>query len=111
MPSFRPITEDELPARGTRTGGVSGTILQEFLDSGQEMVEVVIDEGELNRKGEPVTVNSLRSTLATYAAGHKLNVEPFTQGGKLVLRRLDAPYAPKPRARKADGNGAEAEAE
>ena len=66
----------------SRSGRLSYPILKAFLESGKWAVE--FDPTPTGK-----TVNSLGSSLSSYAKSHDLPIKAFQRDGKLYLLRLD----------------------
>lgn len=75
---FTPVSRDGIPRTRTREGKVSTALIQGFLDSGEELVQVDVS-------GQDKKMESVRSTIANYVKRHELPVKVFTAGGGLYL--------------------------
>lgn len=81
MASLRPVSRDEIPAVGTRAGGVSAGMVKDFLESGNDIVAVEPEDGDKS-------IASIRSTLGNFVKRHDVPVKVFTRGGSLYLEKV-----------------------
>lgn len=84
--NLKPVSRDEIPQSNTREGKVSTGLFREFMESGQEVVQVELEEGGKS-------LGSVRSTLSNYVKRHNLPVRVFTAGGNLYIERSEATAA------------------
>ena len=81
--NLRPVSREDIPQSNTREGKVSTGIFREFLASGEEVVQVELEE-------DGKSIGSVRSTLSNYVKRHNLPVRVFTAGGNLYIERAEA---------------------
>lgn len=85
--NLRPVSRDEIPQSNTREGKVSTGVFREFLASGEDVVQVELEEGGKS-------IGSVRSTLSNYVKRHNLPVRVFTAGGNLYIEKAEAEATP-----------------
>lgn len=97
MVKFEPVDPDEilgdhdskmLKTQGTH-GRVSGSLLQMFLETGHYMAR-------LDRTGIKLGLQNLKSSMTSYAIGHRMPVEVIRKEKDIYLRRTDVDRDGKP---------------
>lgn len=95
---FVKVSESDIPQR-THSDSQAALFFRAFMDETEEgdVVEIPI-EGEVNKSGNPVKPETVRSALGNYAGRLRLPVIVTMSGGRVFIKHTDQASADAARA-------------